>query len=155
MKIYNILDQKTFTKQLFIEEVFDNFLVIEADFITEFGIYFDGHKTDFEIGEDEYISWGVLKRQAFEAIKGSKLPKGFRIVLKLSMANTANTLRSLGIEQNAETGLYLNVKYSDGSMTLTGGTSTTEFSVVKDLDRGWERFLEKFFLMKSISYEEL
>ncbi|MBQ9388524.1 MAG: hypothetical protein IJU01_07780 [Lachnospiraceae bacterium] len=154
MKIYNITDKKSFTTKLFLEEVFDNFLLVEANFITDFGIYFDGHRTGYEIGEDEHVTWGIVRNQAFTAIKGSKLPKSFKIVFRLSGANTANTVRSLGISDVPDVALYLNIRYNEDRLDMTAGVSTPDFFASKSIETGWEHYLEKFFMLKDISYEE-
>ena len=155
MKVFYITNQKDFSKKLFVEDVFDNFLVVEASFVTSHSILIEGNKSSDEETADEYVSWSEVKDEAFNVIKGTKLPKSFKIVLKLTSANTESTLKNIGLENIPGTGLYLNIKYSDGQMNIITGTSTSSFEIGKELSNGWETLTQKFLKKKEIEFEEM
>ena len=149
MQIFEIKNQKEFTNKLFIDDVFDNFLLVEAVFVKDYSVSIDGHKAD-ELEGDEYILWKDAKSMAFAAIKGSTLPKSFKIVLKLSSANAIKTMKSLDIGEGVSASFYINIKYFDGVITVTSGTSTASFLLSKDLEKGWDHLLEKFLILKGL-----
>ena len=154
MKIYNITNIKEFTKKLFIEDTFDNFLVVEANFVTSHSVLIDGTKS-VEADGDEYVTWKEVKAEAFNVIKGKVLPKSFKIVLKLTNENTINTLKAISLKADLQAGLYINIKYFDDQINVISGTSTSTFELSKDLSNGFEIFLEKFFAKKEIEFEKI
>lgn len=153
MRVYKILNQKEFTKKIFAEEVFDNFLLTECDISKDYSVFIDGRKLSEE--EDGYVSWGEVRSLAFASVKGTEPPRSFKIVLKLSKENTANTLKALGIDIPGDTGLFLNFRYTDSELSCISGTSTTEFALTKDLENGWEKYVQMFFAKKEIEFEEM
>ncbi len=156
MKIYNITSQKDFTAALFVNSVFDNFLVSEASFVTAFSLIIDGHLTSAPEEGDDSVSWGQVRPLAFSVIKGKELPKSFKIVLKLSDGNLSSTLGALGIEKDTDiSGLYLNIRYEKGELSCTTGCAYARFVADKTAETGWEAFVERFLTKNGIDYEEL
>ena len=75
--------------------------------------------------------------------------------MKLSSENTLNTLNALNINSSDETGLFINIKYENEELLLISGSSTTSFLISKELDTGFEKFLEKFLSKNEIEFEIL
>ncbi len=147
---------KDFTNKLFRQEVFDNFLVPEAVFVTMFSIAIDGNSLSEEV-KPVCATWGQLRPLAFQIIKGQTLPKGFKIVLRLSPENTENTLHSWGLPIAPEevAGLFLNILYEEGKIRCTTGVSLTTFSLDRSLEREWDNVIRRFFRHHQISFSEI
>lgn len=87
-----IEEQKKFTSGLFIGELFDQFLLREADIVTFNRFTIDGRvRRGYYTGEEqeegkigEFSSWRTIKPVCFSLIRGKRLPETFRIVLCLS-----------------------------------------------------------------------
>ena len=87
MVALKIEEQKAFTAGLFIGEIFDKFLVREAEIVTYNQFTIDGkvrqgYFSEEELEEnriEEYSSWKTLKPVCYSLIKGKRLPESFRI----------------------------------------------------------------------------
>lgn len=154
MKVYKINNQKEFTRKLFLESVFDNFVVGECNFVKDYSVIIDGRTSESEDAVEESVTWDKVREIACHVIKGKELPKSFKIVLKLSKENTINTLKALEIEAPDGTGMFVNIRYNEGELSCTSGTSTTEFFLTKEMDKGWDAFVQKFLEKNSIEFEE-
>ena len=92
MVALKIEEQKAFTSGLFLGEVFDRFLVREANVVTFNSFIIDGrvrhgYYSDEELEEnqiEEFSAWKVIKPICFSLIRGKRLPESFRIVFMLS-----------------------------------------------------------------------
>ena len=148
-------DQKDFTQKLFRQDVFDNFLVPEAVFATAFSIAIDGGSLSEE-GKPVCASWGQLRPLAFQIIKGQTLPRGFKIVLRLSPENAEKTLQPLGLSIAPEevAGLFFNILYEEGQIRCTTGVSLTAFSLDRTLEQEWDRMMRRFLRRHQISFSE-
>ena len=90
MVALKIEEQKAFTAGLFIGEIFDKFLVREAEIVTYNQFTIDGKvrqgyfsKEELEENRiEEYSSWKTLKPVCYSLIKGKRLPESFRIVFQ-------------------------------------------------------------------------
>ena len=117
-----IEDMKQFTASLFLGEVFDSFLLKEAEIVTFNMFTIDGrvrhgYYSEEELEEhqiEEYSAWSAVKPFCFSLIKGKKLPESFHIVLQLSPKSTKSFLDKNQIPVAAEQvqGLYLNIRYA-------------------------------------------
>jgi hypothetical protein len=115
-----VVDIKKFTKSIFIDNVFDNFVTssVEVNVFNKFTI--DGRiNTKWYTVEEkehiieEYSKWQELKKYVYEIIKGNKVPSSFKIVLLLSKENTAKTVQTYTntLSQEDIEGLFLNIIY--------------------------------------------
>ncbi len=160
LKITNIKD---FTRQLFIKETFDGFLLSEA-VITTFNTFtIDGFlNRDYyndveqeELKERTYSTWKEIRPICLQLIKGNKLPLTFRITLRMKQENTSAILT-----RNELTGLYdvdclqLNILYKNGIITCTTGIALRQFTLDKTLDQVWDTMVRKFFTKSQIAYSE-
>ena len=164
MVALRIAEQKTFTAGLFLGELFDGFLVREANIVTFNSFTVDGrvrqgYYSDEELEEkriEEFSSWGVLKPFCFSLIKGNRLPESFRIVLLLAPEARERFVRARGSGLLPEQvgGLYLNIQYENGEMYCITGTSLQVFTMDKSLEREWDESVRQFLKKHGIAFEE-
>lgn len=147
-------DIKTFTKQLLIGETFDGLLVREAEIVTYNRFTIDGAvrqgfytEEEAKAGKLERFSfWKTLRPFCFSLIKGSRLPESFLIVFQMAPAAVTQFLLNGGLSFSPDqiSGLYLNVRYEDQMMKLITGTSVSQFTLDKSLDREWDEAVRRF-----------
>lgn len=160
-----IEDLKAFTKQLFIGDTFDTFLVREANIVTFNSFSIDGKVRTGYYSEEEleqerierFSAWRVLRPFCFSLIKGSKLPESFMIVFQPAPDVTERFLADKGIPYPAGevNGLYMNIRYEEQNLTCITGTSVNQFTLDKTLDREWDEAVRQFLKKKGIIFEEL
>ena len=153
---FQITDQKDFTSKLFLQDVFQSFDLVEAEFLTRISISLDGVLAEPEDGHD-LAGWESVRPLAFQILKGKELPHSFHIVLRLSRENTRKTLAASGLNIDPEEvgGLFLNIRYDGQKITAVTGTSRTSFSLDHSLDREWDQVMRRFFRHHQIPAEEL
>lgn len=157
-------DRKQFTSSLFIGDAFDSFLVKEANIVTFNSFTIDGHirkgyYSDEELVEGKvegFSSWHTLKPFCFSLIKGKKLPGSFQIVFQLAPAGVDEFLshRQVPFPVESINGLYLNVRYEEGSLYCVSGTSVNYFTMDKTLDQAWDEAVRSFLKTKKIDFTE-
>lgn len=160
LKITNIKD---FTRQLFLKETFDGFLLSEA-VITTFNTFtIDGFlNRDYyndieleEIGDRNYSTWKELRPVCLQLIKGNKLPLTFRITLRMKPENTHTILSRNELEGQYDVDcLQLNILYKNGIITCTTGIALRQFTLDKTLDHVWDTMIRKFFAKNQIGFSE-
>ncbi len=154
-----ITELKTFMNHLFLKETFDAFALTEASFLTFCSFHIDGQfqkeyysPEELEIQQMSqlpYAFWRQVRPFCLELIKGKHTPLEFRIILRLSKADTQKLLSSANLSLRADDidGLFLNLHYK-GTLTCTTGTSLRFFTLDKTLDHVWDdavkKFLQKF-----------
>ena len=177
MLMIRIEDTKLLMKKLLFEgeTAFDAFLLSEA--IIKMGQTFtiDGHiNRDFYTDEDieelkeeavarnqvfdeRMVRWAGVKSHALSIIKGRKTPLSFSIIFYLSRENTDRFISRLSLSDNAilPDGLMLHLKYVDGILYASTGTSYPGFSLDKTIDKAWDDMVLKFFTSLEIAFEEL
>ena len=163
-----IKDIKSFTSKLLIKEDFDKFAVSEAVIMTYNSFIVDGHlrKEHFTDEEWEAMSgerfslWETIKPFCFQAIKGKKTPESFKIVLLLSETEKNVFFDKLdeklaNITAANINGLFLNIKYENGELYITTGTSLSIFVIDKTLDNAWAAYVKRFLSEHEIDFEEV
>ena len=163
----SILDLKDFTRDLFIGDTFDPFLVSEGSVTTYYTFSIDGalHR-DFYTEEEQdalhlrdrdYIIWSECKPFCFSLIKGKHTPLYFKFVFQLSRDNIEKFLVSSGVPLSSEDvfGLFLNVTYDGTTLSCTTGTSMRTFTLDKTLDNSWDIWIMSFFKQHGIPTEQL
>lgn len=159
-----IIDVKAFMSSLLVQNIFDNFLLSELDIITNNHFHMTGGLNEAFYSSDElellagrkYSTWSEIKPFAFSLIKGNKLPLSIKIVFLLSQENTQNVLKKSGlpIEATDVNGLFLNVRYEKGNLSLITGTSIKTFTLDKSLEQVWDTDLKSFLRQREIPVEE-
>lgn len=162
-----LTDVKTFMNQLLRSEIFDHFLLSEASILQDAAITIDGHlNPDFYTSEEleekglsdaKILPYSMLRPTCYQLIRGKKTPVSFRFVLMLSEENMANTLSrsASGFTPNDINGIFLNIMFKNGQLTLTTGISYRTFASNHTLDHEWDSMIQKFLSKYAISFEEL
>lgn len=160
-----ITDIGDFTRKLLIQNVFDQFYVLEGEVSTFAAFTIDG-----ELNEDYYSSdetellqdrkwslWSEIKPVAFLLMKGKKLPVSFKFVLQLSDHNTDWLLDKYHLEHLKEqlSGLYLNIRYQDKKLICVTGLSYKTFVMDKTLEHVWDDTAAQFMKQNGITVEKV
>lgn len=161
-----IVDTKDFTSKLFLQEVFDSFWMVEGSIRTHSTFLLDGHlnhefySTDEleeqQMKEQPYVAWRTLRPLCFDLIKGKKTPLSFKFSFRLSTSNTEKLLQQSGIALSVSdiNGLFLNIRYQEGKVLLTTGTSLRLFTLDKSLDYAWDTMVQRFLKQKEIGFTQ-
>lgn len=162
-----IKDVKVFMSKLLSGDVFDSFLLEEAQIHTFNTFTIDGHKNrdfftkeeleDPEICPYEYSRWQEMKSICFQLIKGKKVPTFLKITLHKKPEEARVLLEEGGAQAAADMlkALVVTVKYDSNGLLLTTGTSFATFVMDKAPDRLWDDAFRKFLTDKGIEFEEV
>jgi hypothetical protein len=164
MVALKIEELKDFTRKLFVEEVFDWWMMREA-VITTFNMFtIDGRirKGYFmeqeleEKGIGELSPWKLVRPVCFSLIKGKRLPESFRITLQLPGARVEQFLQSVQPDFKAEqvSGLYLNIRYEEQKLYCVTGTSLNVFTLDRKIEQEWDETVKRFLRKREIVYTE-
>ena len=153
---------KEFTSRLFLGTIFDGFLLREATIVTFNTFTIDGHikqgyysEQELEKNQIEDLSaWAVIKPICFSLIKGKKLPGSFQITLQLGPADMEEfLLRSqVGLAAEQISGLYINIRYEDGSLYCITGTSLKVFTLDKAIETEWDEYIRIFLRQQGFTF---
>lgn len=167
MLALQLTDKKDFMNRLLRTPLFDHFLLQEAAIVQAASFVVDGAiNPDFYTKEEReelginglrFLPFGMLRGNFFDLIKGKKTPSSFRFVLLLSPDNLARTIASVSCSYSVEdiSGIFLNIRFQNGLLSLTTGVSYRVFSADKSLENEWGRMVKQFLRQHDISYEEL
>ena len=162
MVALKIEEQKAFTEGLFIGEIFDRFLVREADIVTYNRFLIDGKvRQGYFSGEEleenhieEYSSWKKLKPLCYSLIKGKRLPESFRIVFLMppSAKDRFVSGKIPGIDPEQVGGLYINVQYENHEMICVTGISMKQFTLDRTLEHEWDENVKLFLTKNGVAF---
>ncbi len=165
MVALKIEDQRAFTAGLFIGELFDAFLVREAEITTFNRFTIDGgvrqgYYSDEELEEnrvEEFSAWRVLKPVCYSLIRGKRLPESFRIVFLLtpSARDRFTAAHAPGLSAGSVGGLYLNVVYENGGLSCVTGASMNFFTPDRTLEREWDESVMRFLRQNGIAFTRI
>ena len=162
-----IKDVKTFMVKLLSGDVFDLFLLEEAQIHTFNTFTIDGHKNrefytkeeleDPEIFPYEYSRWQEMKSICFQLIKGKKVPTFMKIILHKKPEEAYTLLQEGDAQSLADMlkALVVTMKYDANGLVLTTGTSFTTFVMDKTVDLLWDSAFRKFLTDNGIEFEEV
>ncbi|MGN0159056.1 MAG: DUF5721 family protein [Brotaphodocola sp.] len=155
-------DLKCFTSNLFVGDVFDTWLVREVSIVTFNTFRIDGRvrqgyysDEELELKKIEELSaWKTLKPFCFSLIKGKKLPESFQITLQLSSADVEVFLKYAELDIRADQigGLYLNIRYENGTLHCVTGTSLKIFTLDHQIEVEWDAAVKLFMKQKEMPY---
>ncbi|MCR4716315.1 MAG: DUF5721 family protein [Lachnospiraceae bacterium] len=164
MLAVSIKDIKQFMREMFVGELFDNFLLVKANINHDINYEIDGHlNSDFFDSEekenmlkDSYKQWSQLKSLITTMIKGNKLPLNFNIVLTTSKKSLEILFNSSSHDFTIDQveGLFINIIYKNEELLITSGSSYSVFSMDKSLDNAFENAIKRLLASKSIDFEE-
>ncbi|MEE0956113.1 MAG: DUF5721 family protein [Eubacterium sp.] len=151
-----------FMKQLLIGSLFDAFLVSSIEVTTYVSFKIDGAlhpdfypKEDAEAirkNPDRLARWKQIKSFVTSVVSGERQPLLLKVVLQVPKDQAQEMLSASGISCAPEDlyGLFLNLQFKDGVLTLTTGCSVRLFTAEHEVARMWDssvkKFLEKYEL---------
>lgn len=160
-----ITDVKTFMSKLLVKDTFDELYVPEATISTYNTFQINGqlNKNYYSpeelesIGNIEYSQWKALRPFCFELIKGGKTPIFLKIIYMLPELSILEIIKShdLSFTLDDVNGLFLNIKFFEGTLTCITGSSMKLFTMDKSLDQAFDVFIKKFLSKNDIMFEEL
>lgn len=159
-----IKDLKGFMNKLLLSDTFDNMCLAEAYICTGCSFTIDGKLNTQFYSEEElatmpssrYSSWKTVRPFIFSVIKGKKVPELLKITFVLPEAAVTKLIleHDLDFDPACVNGLFLNVRYQDGSVTMTTASSLSTFTLDRSLDEAFEKYILDFLSHADISYEE-
>ena len=155
MKAYYIKTLRDFSRRLFLESFFDEYLLIKGRFVTAFTTEFEGSAPE-ENPSQPYIAWGQLKALAFQLIKGNVAPRSFSLVLAYPPEKTRALLspEQRKGEPKELPLLLLNIRYREEKLLLSTGISEKSFNPHSQTAPLWDsqllRILEELGLSEAI-----
>lgn len=160
-----IQDTKNFMSQLLIKEVFDSFHLSEAVIKTANSYSISGEMNKDFFSEEEfnnlpdqqYTRWTAVKPFCFSLIKGNKVPSYMKIVFLLPEDLVAKLIAEsdAGLAFNDINGLFFNIKYAEGKVSIVTGTSIKIFTMDKTLEHAFDSFAKSFLMEHGINFEEI
>lgn len=149
---------------LFIKDIFDSWLVSEITISTHTTFSINGRLnkeffTDEELSDipdHENSSWQLLRPLCFELIRGSKKPLFMKLIFKLPKDDIKKITVSAGSAFAPEdvNGLFVNIRYEQGRLTVTTGSSLKTFLPDRSLDEAFDKYIKSFLTQYSIEYDE-
>lgn len=159
-----IKDIKQFMNKLLISDTFDGFCVSEADIATGCTYSVNGRINSSFFTSEEissmpssvYITWKAIRPFAFSIIKGSRVPEFLKITFAMPDNIVSEIIENNSLNYDPETinGLFLNIKYSNDTVTMTTASSLSIFTLDHSLDEAFEKYIISFLIESDISYEE-
>ena len=165
MKAFYLKDQKKFMNQLLKSELFDHFLLAEATIHGALSYHVDGHiNRDFFDPEElasltadgsEYLPFSHFRPICYELIRGKHTPLYMKFVFLLSPTNAKKTIlcADTGFSPEDVSGIFLNLTFRDGQMSLTTGVSYRTFTPDHSLDNAWDALAARFLTNHSIDFD--
>jgi len=140
----NIPDIKGFMAKLLRENTFDSFelrhLIIDS--FARFEI--NGAAPVKDLG---FCTWGVMRKYAFEIIKGEQAPRTVKAVLGLNAEKTQTGFP-------ASAALFCNIIFENGRIILITGQSPKSFTLDKSDEQKWDSAIQSFLTKNGITYDE-
>lgn len=159
MIFLKINDIKGFTSLLLVKDTLEQMELWEGTIKTHSTFVIDGTKnmpyfTDAdEEPESSYNTWERLRPVCYEIIKGRHLPTYFKFVFRLDEKQTTDIVsRTPDFKPEDVTGLFLNIRYENNTLSLTTGTSLSFFTLDKSLEKAFDRFVCDFLTKHSIDF---
>lgn len=164
MILCTITEKKDFMNKFLAGDIFSSFLLKEASIMGFIPLQLDGRiNTSFFSADDpdsehflkeDYACWSDVRPICFDFIKGKRTPTCFRFVLYLNSDASEKLLSKEGLtKQTALTDHFiLNIKYDQGTLTLTSGIDYSAFTLDKQAEILWDQTLMKFLTQKQIAY---
>ena len=153
MNSFEISNKKEFMNALLTSDAYDMFLLKEAKIKTANTITVDGRENKEFYGNDaditaiespyEYAPWQKLRPMITNLIKGRHTPLSMQVVLYLNPELAANILSD---SAGSVDYLLLNIRFGEGTLTLTTAVAYREFTLDKEADRLWDAYAKAHFM---------
>ncbi len=167
MQAFKITQVKNFMNLMLCKETFDSFLLSEATITTKASFVIDGHLVEDYYEPEELqqlrdrgiscIFYKDVRSLCFDMIKGKKTPGYFKFVFLDAPGHISKLLTQHGISMTLSdiSSLSLNIRYQNGELYVTTGSSLSVFTPDKSVDRAWDQYIERFLSDNEIFYEKL
>jgi hypothetical protein len=150
---------KSITSHLLVKDTFDGWLLTEGQIYTHSLFTINGRvNPDFTIQApsdalDSFNRWLLLRPVCYEIIKGKQLPTFFKFVFKLPSDRLADIAGSSGgFNVNDIDGLFINIKYDKGIISLTTGISLKVFTLDKTPEKVFDSYVLNIMDSNKIEY---
>ncbi len=151
MRSFTVKNIKEITSQLFVHELFDRFLLCEAELVTFQTYSVNGrvkkeYYTQEEQPQREFSLWSQTRPFLLSLRKCRTTPLSFKLVFTISRSGIQELVTSSGTSLSCDDidGVYMTVSFKDGRIQVVTGTSLKIFSMDKTLERYWDRKIEEF-----------
>ena len=158
MKNFEIINIKDFMSHLLLKDTFDSFLCKKISFDLLSSYHFEGkinkdYATEAELndsGDNKYVFWNKLRPVCSDIIIHNRTPISIKAVFLLSNESLTKFLANSGLSYQLSdvSGLFINIRFEKGKLTLITGSSLNSFSLDKSLDISWDDafmlFLKKY-----------
>lgn len=158
----SLTEVKDCMSKLLLKETFDSFLFIEGEVITSNTFRMDGYlqKAFFskeDIPKTAYISWKEMREYWYFIIRGKHTPLSFQMILGLRESHIETLIQKHNLDFHSHdiNGLFINIRFENGKLTCTTGTSVKLFTLDKSLEKTWDDFFLKFLNNHHIAYDLL
>ncbi len=149
MIAHEISNIKAFMNCLFTKTAFDSLYLIESTVKMGISHHIDGrinrdfYDSDQEISRD-FCLWKEAKGYIFQIIKGVRLPVSMKIILGLNPLMIRElAARSGSFREEEILGMYINILFSSGKLTLTAGISCRSFTLDKSLEEVFDSYIRE------------
>ena len=162
MQVFSIEDKKVFMKELLCGEAFDRLLLSEARIEAKGHMLITGRPAEGFFNEDKIIDqsgclpYGDFRESVFSFIKGNITPMGFMVMLMLPRDEVETLIKSSGttIPSGEVESLSVLIRFKDGALSVTTGTSIDGFYPDRSLERELDDHIDKFLKSLNISYSK-
>lgn len=160
MLLFTIEDVKGLMSALLQKETFDPFLLVEAEIRGRAALSVDGRLPEDFYGEKEiskfraegeFSPYREIRPLIFEGIRGKHTPKQIKIVFRAPNSLMQKILSGSDADPDQVSGFFLNLRFSNGKLTLSSGCSMKTFSLDKTAEKLWDAWIsawmdrEKFY----------
>ncbi len=150
--------------KLLATDFFDSFLVEEATIETYNTFSIDGRiHRDFykdtieeqeDIPQEEFSKWEKLRPICLELIKGKRTPIAFKFVLHLDKASKDRLFQDIDSDISADQVSFgIIIKYAQGEVVITTGVSYSIFTLDKEAEKAWDKYIPSFLESNGIEAE--
>ena len=98
-----------------------------------------------------------IKPFCFSLSKGNKVPAAMKLVMLASYELVTDIIAKNNIAVMPENvnGLFINMKYQEGHVDIITGTSLNVFTLDKQLDTAFDKYVKTFLANAGLDFEEL
>jgi len=162
MLLYKIMEVKPFMARLLTTTAFDGFILKELQLQTFTGFTISGQLNEDFFSKEELeerngimgVLWSEVRHIVFNMIKGSKTPLSLKVVFQLPSQQCLKLLETLGGRLRHEDigGLYLNIRFEKGELSVITGTAIKSFTMDKSLEQEWDEQVGRMLKDMGIAY---
>lgn len=141
---------------------FDGYILKELQLQTFTGFTISGQLNEDFFSKEELeerngitgVFWSEVRQIVYNMIKGSKTPLSLKVIFQLPPQQCLQILETLGgrLKPNDIGGLYLNIKFEKGELSVITGTAIKSFTMDKSLEHEWDEQVGRMLKEMGIAY---